>query len=882
MNLAVSSSEPSSSATVLRTLLVSDLVDSTQWVSRLGDQLAADLIRQHDRLVRNLLRVHGGQEIDKTDGMLSLFDRPIHAIGFALEYQRALREFSAKLPLKVQARIGIHVGEVRTWINDADDIAHGAKPMEVEGLAKPVAARLMSLAQPEQILLSSVAYTLAHRAEGELGASLARLEWMQHGRFKLKGVDEPIAVFEVGEPGLAPLKSPAWSGKAHRETPLWRRPSMLALEGLVLAVLIGFPTWQWLQPKAAIAFAERDWIVLGDVRNLTGDVRFDDGLQEAFRLSMEQSNHVNVLSDLRLAQALTLMQRDPDRTHVDREVGAELAQRLGARALLLPTIAEVGGKLRLTAEVIDPGTQATVYAESVDGGQASDVLPAVDQLNERLRDRLGEATASIQNSDLPLAQVATDNLDALRAFTLSREAIRSGDFEREHQLLLHALGLDPHFARARLELAMSFRDASMRAEMAAELARLDADQDRLTPREKLYLDAVRANLQGGTPDGLKRWRLLAEMYPDFYRGVNSYGYFAWFQGADWTEARKALEIGASDKNPYRGTAVYLLGVMYLAEQRYADAISQFQTAVALGSGFQREFYARAYAAQRQWPKAWQVFAEAPPTNDAEISWEHQHAEALMHIDAGDWQRGLALLDGVREASRSGSLRLARAWASARLATGSLLWDADTLRQELQQFWREEQAVPAKSDDPEHHLDRIRRLHLLAWLAWQHGEAELAAAAESLAAPLMPAALPHELQQRVLLTQAARALHQHDPVQARDLLLPLLDGRELYAVHASLLESYRHLGDRTAALREADWLSAHRGRAYAEAQGDYVLMGYNVVRSQLAGLDAAELATAEQRAARLSQFRSDWPDNAQQWPQSTQERLALLSVATPTP
>jgi len=343
----------------------------------------------------------------------------------------------------VQARIGIHVVKVRTWINDADDIAHGAKPMEVEGLAKPVAARLMSLAQPEQILLSSVAYTLAHRAEGELGASLARLEWMQHGRFKLKGVDEAIAVFEVGEPGLAPLKTPAWSGKAHRETPLWRRPGMLALEVLILAVLIGFPTWQWLQPKLAIAFAERDWIVLGDVRNLTGDVRFDEGLQEAFRLSMEQSNHVNVLSDLRLAQALELMQRDPDETRVDREVGAELAQRLGARALLLPTIAEVGGKLRLTAEVIDPGTQATVYAESVDGGQASEVLPAVDQLNQRLRDRLGEATASIQNSDLPLAQVATDNLDALRAFTLSQEAGRKGETERERQLLQHALSLDP-------------------------------------------------------------------------------------------------------------------------------------------------------------------------------------------------------------------------------------------------------------------------------------------------------------------------------------------------------------------------------------------------------------------------------------------------------
>lgn len=882
MNLALSANETSHSATVLRTLLVSDLVDSTQWVSRLGDQLAADLIRQHDRLVRNLLRVHGGQEIDKTDGMLSLFDRPIHAIGFALEYQRALREFSAKLPLKVQARIGIHVGEVRTWINDADDIAHGAKPMEVEGLAKPVAARLMSLAQPEQILLSSVAYTLAHRAEGELGGALARLEWMQHGRFKLKGVDEAIAVFEVGEPGVAPLKTPAWSGKAHRETPLWLRPGMLALEALLLAVLIGFPTWQWLQPKPAIAFAERDWIVLGDVRNLTGDVRFDDGLQEAFRLSLEQSNHVNVLSDLRLAQALELMQRDPDSTRVDREIGAELAQRLGARALLLPTIAEVGGKLRVTAEVVDPSTQATVYAESVDGGQSAEVLPAVDQLNQRLRDRLGEATASIENSDLPLAQVATDNLDALRAFTLSLEAGRKGDSERERQLLQHALSLDPHFGRARLELATVLRDAAMRAEMAAELAQLDADLDRLTPRERLYLDAVRANLRGSTPEGLKRWRLLAEMYPDFYRGVNTYGYFAWLQGVDWAAARKALETGASDKNPFRGTAVYLLGVMYLAEQRYAEAISQFQTAVALGSGFQREFYARAYAAQRQWPKAWQVFAEAPPTDDADLLWEHQHAEALMHIDAGDWPRGLALLDALRRDSQGGSLRLARAWAAARLATGSLLWEADTLRQELQQFWREEQAVPARSDDPEHHLDRIRRLHLLAWLAWQHGEAELAAAAESLAAPLLPAALPHELQQRLVLTEAARALHHNDPAQARDRLLPLLDGRELCAVHAGLLAAYRQLNDIGAAQREADWLREHRGRAYAEGQGDYLLMGYNVVRSQLAGLDTAELATTEQQTARLSQFRSDWPATAQQWPQPTQDRLAALGIAQPAP
>ena len=71
---------------VLRTLLVSDLVSSTKLIEQLGDERAFALFARHDRMARDLLAEHDGREIDKTHGFLLLFERPvfIHAEGFSL------------------------------------------------------------------------------------------------------------------------------------------------------------------------------------------------------------------------------------------------------------------------------------------------------------------------------------------------------------------------------------------------------------------------------------------------------------------------------------------------------------------------------------------------------------------------------------------------------------------------------------------------------------------------------------------------------------------------------------------------------------------------------------------------------------------------------
>lgn len=218
-----------SGTATLKTLLVTDLVDSTRLVEQLGDERAAELSARHDRLARALLERFEGREIDKTDGFLMLFERPIHAVGYALAYHEALGKLGREERVALAARAGIHVGEVFLRENPPAEIAQGAKPVEVEGLAKPLAARLMSLARGGQTLLSRGAFDLARRAAAGWTGAAENLRWLAHGTYAFKGLDEPVEVFEVGVDGWAPLAPPTPSDKARRlggdETVLGWRPA---------------------------------------------------------------------------------------------------------------------------------------------------------------------------------------------------------------------------------------------------------------------------------------------------------------------------------------------------------------------------------------------------------------------------------------------------------------------------------------------------------------------------------------------------------------------------------------------------------------------------------------------------------------------------------
>ena len=188
--------------TELRALLLTDAVDSTKLTLALGDAAMARHWTAHDRVARDLLPTWRGREIDKTDGMLLLFDNAADAAGYALAYHRAL----ATIGLPFKSRAGIHVGEVTLRSNPPEDVARGAKPVEVDGIALPIAARVMSAALGGQTLMTGAARV----ALGE-----TRLRLQSHGHWRLQGLSEPVELFEVGDAD-APFMPPRDETKVYR------------------------------------------------------------------------------------------------------------------------------------------------------------------------------------------------------------------------------------------------------------------------------------------------------------------------------------------------------------------------------------------------------------------------------------------------------------------------------------------------------------------------------------------------------------------------------------------------------------------------------------------------------------------------------------------
>ena len=830
-------------------------------VERLGDREAAELIRKHDRLARTLADRHGGKEIDKTDGFMMMFDRPIQAVAFALDYQRGLKQLNAAEHCELAARVGIHVGDVVVWDNTREDIAKGAKPVEVEGLVKPITSRLMSLALPGQILLSNIAYALAHRAQGELGEQLETVRWRTHGRYRFRGVPDPVPVFEVGEEGLAPLKAPPWSSKAHREVPFWRRPATVVFEGLVLLALIAVPLVMFLRPDPAIAFASRDWVVVGSLNNLTGETVFDDALESALRIGLEQSRYVNVLPDLKVRDTLTRMQRDPDTTEVNRDVGSEVAIRDGARALILPTIAEIGGRVRITAEVIDPQTQTTVYSETADGIGKESILPSLDTINDRLRVRLGEALATVTENSLPLEKVATKDLDALRMYSKGVKLQAAGDIPQANILLRNAIRIDPGFVTARLELATNLLPMGDRSEAAAQIREALANTDRISARNTLYAEALLADFESPRA-ALEKWQALATAYPDMFRAHGAYAYFLWQYANDFELAKTVVERNISAQNPNPGIGHYMLGTLLLGMENYKDAIDQFEKAAERGTNLQNLMLASTFAASREFEKVEGALAAGRNASSGSSSVESTIARMAFALDDGKWKQLESEIAKPADAISSMDPADSQLLSDARLAVATVL---SSKAEQKNLMYLPSEKPEARSGNDEDFDSRRWNAHLLfrAWLAARAGRKDIA---ESLLAQTGNQVHdPGYPTLNRLLTLAQLELDSQDGKydEALARLEQSIDGNELYATHMTWMDLLLGRGDYSAARNQARWLASHRGRAYAEATGGDMFLPLYVAQSNIALLVDIEcslkLGEFDEARKAMEKFKSVWDE-----------------------
>jgi class 3 adenylate cyclase len=163
----------------IRTILFTDIVDSTALTQSMGDEAAMAWLKVHDTIVRDALAAFGGREVKHTgDGIMASFLSSVGAVKCASQIQRELAAYQEKgqrdCPIKV--RVGAAAGEP---VEHHDDLF---------GCTVQLAARLCSHAQPEQIVVSNAIADLC------VGKGLM---FEDLGEVSLKGFDRPVRAHAV-------------------------------------------------------------------------------------------------------------------------------------------------------------------------------------------------------------------------------------------------------------------------------------------------------------------------------------------------------------------------------------------------------------------------------------------------------------------------------------------------------------------------------------------------------------------------------------------------------------------------------------------------------------------------------------------------------------
>lgn len=156
---------------VLATVVFTDIIDSTQLASDLGDEKWSDLLMAHHEVVRRELAIFRGLEIKTTgDGFHATFDGPARAIQCAVSIREAVRQMGLKI------RIGIHTGECEI------------RGESLEGLAIHIAARVSGVAAAGEILVTRTVKDLV------AGSGIAFDDFGMH---TFKGIPDEFQLFMI-------------------------------------------------------------------------------------------------------------------------------------------------------------------------------------------------------------------------------------------------------------------------------------------------------------------------------------------------------------------------------------------------------------------------------------------------------------------------------------------------------------------------------------------------------------------------------------------------------------------------------------------------------------------------------------------------------------
>jgi DNA-binding winged helix-turn-helix (wHTH) protein/Flp pilus assembly protein TadD len=322
-------------------------------------------------------------------------------------------------------------------------------------------------------------------------------------------------------------------------------------------------------------------VVVADFGNTTGDPAFDRALRRALEIDLEQSPYLDVMSEPEGVHTLELMGRGSDDAFT-AAVAREVCVRTNRQVVLTGNIATVGKEYLLTLEATDCHSAAKLAGAKAQAKTKEDILPALDNVAERVRSKLGESATSMAGFEVPIQEATTPSLEALKAYSMGQHMEALG---KEATDILpfyqRAVALDPQFAMAWGALAANYYNASEISLSTQAYRKAFALSSHLDAREKLTIEAHYYNGgSGDTQRAIQTFQLWAATYPQdwvpWQNLCNDYNGLGLRQEAI-AAGEQALKL---EQN--RGNIYNVLIRAYLDAGRYKDAQRLGEEAVRRG------------------------------------------------------------------------------------------------------------------------------------------------------------------------------------------------------------------------------------------------------------------------------------------------------------
>jgi TolB-like protein/Flp pilus assembly protein TadD len=500
----------------------------TQW----DEALALELLDTKRQLLNPLLNQHKGVLIKTMgDGFLVEFASALQAIKCAVAIQNTLHGYNASQPeeSRLNLRIGIHLGDVEH--RDGDVFGDGVN----------IASRIEPLAEPGGVCLTRQVFD---HVENKLDAPLINL-----GKQQLKNIERSLEVYKVELP---------WMESA----PAQESPSA---------------------PPAKSPDELRKSIAVLPFQNMSPDPEneyFSDGLTEDILAQLAK------IRDLKVISRTSIMQYKNTSKNL-RRVGSEL----GVGTILEGSVRRAGGRVRVTAQLIDARTDEHLWAETYDR-ELDDIFAIQSDVAQQIAQAL--ETQISPEVQARIERRPTDNLEAYQLYLKglhqwnqrSDESVKKGI-----ECFEQAIKLDPNYALAHVGLADCYvvlgnfgsyspQEIYPKAKAAATRA-LELDDS--LGEAYASLAQIQMSYDWDWEGAERSHRKAIALSPGYATAHHWYGYFLMFQGEfdrALAELHKAQEL-----DPLSPIIVCNASFVHYFARRYDEALAVVQKAIEIDPSF---------------------------------------------------------------------------------------------------------------------------------------------------------------------------------------------------------------------------------------------------------------------------------------------------------